>query len=116
MALGTFAAATDEKDAQPTRVMQLAVNKEGIVSGTMVNTATDSTVTIQGRVDKDTQRVAFRLGESENVVCETGLYNLTQSEAPMLVHYRTERVENYLLVRLDPPEDAAAGEEEAPLP
>jgi hypothetical protein len=45
--------------------------------------------------------VAFRIGESENIVVETGLYNLTQEEAPALVHFGTEKVEDWLLVRLE---------------
>jgi hypothetical protein len=105
MPLGTFAVSTNEKEADPTRVMQLAVDKQGVLSGTMYNKATDETLAIQGAVDKDTQRVAFRIGDNQNVVAETGLYNLTQNEVPLLVHYGTTRTENYLLVRLDAPTD-----------
>jgi len=66
---------------------------------------TDQCQTVQGQVDQDTQRVAFRIGESDNIVAETGLYNLTQEEAPVLIHFGTERTENYLLVRLEYAED-----------
>jgi len=90
---------------QPTRVIQLAISKTGIVSGTVFNIKTDQAQSVQGQVDKNTQRVAFRVGESDDdVVVETGLYNLTQDEAPALVHFGTDRVETYLLVRLDQPE------------
>jgi len=102
--LGTFAVSSSEKDVSPHRVLQLAVTREGIVSGTLFNTQTEKTDTIQGKVDKETQRVAFRIGESEDVVVESGLYNLTQDEAPVLVHFAGERVENWLLVRLENPE------------
>jgi hypothetical protein len=104
--LGTFALATDEKDVEPTRVVQLAVDKQGIVSGTLYNTQTDKAQTIQGQVDKQTQRVALRVGESEEVVMETGLYNLTQDEAPVLVHFGPDKTETYLLVRLEAPPEA----------
>ena len=63
----------------------------------------DKTQTVQGQVDKDTQRVAICIGESEDVVVETGLYNLTQEEAPLLVHFGADKVENWLLVRLEDP-------------
>ena len=106
MPLGTFAVSTSEKETDPSRIMQLAVSREGIISGTMYNTLTDQTQEIQGKVDQDTQRVAFRIGENENVIAETGLYNLTQNEAQLLVHYGTERTESFLLVRLEAPEDA----------
>jgi hypothetical protein len=90
--------------------MQLAVDKQGVVSGTMYNKTSDETLSVQGAVDKDTQRVAFRIGDNQDIVAETGLYNLTQQEVPLLVHYGADRVENYLLVRLDAPpdEDGAA--------
>jgi len=103
--LGTFAVSTNEKDVQPSQVVQLAVSREGIISGTLYNVDTNEAQTIQGQVDKETQRVAFRIGESEKVVAETGLYNLTQEEAPVLVHFGTERSENYLLVRLEQPDE-----------
>jgi len=113
MPLGTFAVSSDEKDVEPTRSMQLAVNKEGIISGTLYDSEADQAATIQGQVDKQTQRVAFRIGESEDVVVETGLYNLTQEEAPVLVHFGTDQVENWLLIRLENPEaedDTAPGQ------
>ncbi len=103
--LGTFALSTDQSDVEPSRVVQLAVDRTGIIAGTMYNRDTDQADAIQGRVDKETQRVAFRFGESDQVVAETGLYNLTQDEAPLLVHFGKDRVENYILVRLDPPND-----------
>ncbi len=98
--LGTFALSTSAYEIEPSRVLQLAVTKEGIIGGTMFNTETDEAQTIQGQVDKETQRVAFRIGESDDVVFETGLYNLTQDEAPILIHFGTQRVENGVLVRL----------------
>ena len=103
LALGTFTVSSGENDVDPTRMVQLAVTKDGIVSGTLYNTETDETQTIQGQVDKETQRVAMRFGEGEDIVVETGLYNLTQTEAPVLVHFGPEKVENWLLVRLDDP-------------
>lgn len=105
MPLGTFALSTNEKETDPSRILQLAVDRQGVVSGTLYNTTTDQTQAIQGQVDKETQRVAFRIGDNENIVAETGLYNLTQPEAQLLVHYGTERTETFLLVRLDAPAD-----------
>lgn len=101
MPLGTFALSTGEKDTDPSRILQLAVNKEGIIAGTLFNHETDESQGIQGKVDKDTQRVAFRIGEKDHIVAETGLYNLTQEEAPLLVHFGKDKQENYLLVRLE---------------
>ncbi len=105
MPLGTFGISANEKDVSPTRVIQLAVDKQGVISGTLYNTETDESQTVQGQVDKDTQRVALRFGDSQDIVAETGLYNLTQDEAPLLVHFGKEKVENWLLVRLKQPEN-----------
>ena len=112
MALGTFAVSANEKDVNPTRILQLAVSKEGILSGTLYNRETDKAQSVQGQVDKETQRAAFRIGESEDVVVETGLYNLTQNEAPLLVHFGKEKIENYLLVRLEQPEEDVTDKKE----
>jgi hypothetical protein len=103
--LGTFAVSTHEEDVEPSQVLQIAVSKEGIVSGTLYNIDTDQSQAVQGQVDKETQRVAFRIGESDEVVAEMGLYNLTQEEAPVLVHFGSERTEHYLLVRMEYNED-----------
>ncbi|MEM1305251.1 MAG: mu-protocadherin- cell-suface protein, partial [Planctomycetota bacterium] len=104
--LGTFAVSTDERDTDPTITVQLAVDKQGVVAGTLYNIETDEAQAIQGAVDRETQRVAVRFGENESLVAETGLYNLTQDEAPVLVHFGPDTTENYLLVRLDAPEEA----------
>jgi len=41
MPLGTFAVTSNEKDVDPSRMVQLAVSKDGIISGTLYNTPTD---------------------------------------------------------------------------
>lgn len=114
MPLGTFALSTDKREVEPSRILQLAVNRDGIISGTLLNTLTDQSQIIQGQVDKETQRAAFRIGENEEVVAETGLYNLTQEESPLLVHYGTERTETFLLVRLEAPKGGDSEDNAAP--
>jgi hypothetical protein len=113
MPLGTFAVVTSEKDTDPTRILQLAVDRQGIISGTMHNSSTNQSYVVQGRVDKETQRAAFTIGDQSNIVMETGIYNLTQRQTPVLVHYGEDRTENYLLVRLDPPASADGGKTDA---
>jgi hypothetical protein len=104
MPLGTFAITAGDSDVEPSRIIQLAVSKNGIISGTVFNTKTDQAYTVQGQVDKETQRVAFRIGDSDEVIVETGLYNLTQDEAPILIHFGNEKAEPFLLVRLTAPD------------
>ena len=74
----------------------MAGNYSDLISGT--------TVPIQGAVDKKTQRVAWTVGNNKNTVGETGLYNLTQDEAPALIHIGKDKTQQWLLVRLKQPE------------
>jgi hypothetical protein len=105
MPLGTFAVATSQNESDPARVAQLAYdNKQGLISGTIFNRDSNNLYTLQGKVDPQSQRVAFTVGKDPNVVMETGLYNLTQKETPVLVHFGPEKTATYLFVRLPEPE------------
>ena len=106
--LGTFALAVNRSDTDPSRTVQLAVDKQGIVAGTMYDEATDKTFPIQGRVDRQTQRVAFTIGDNPDLVMETGIFNLTQEETPVLVHKGSGQTSTNLLIRLEQPAQAQA--------
>lgn len=107
--LGTFALTTSKDDVDANKIVQLAINKDGIVSGTLHDQTADTVVALQGRVDKETQRVAVRVGDSDRVVAETGLYDLTQDEASVLVHFGDITQDSCLLVRLADPEAKPTG-------
>jgi hypothetical protein len=66
---------------------------------------------VQGQVDKQTQRVAFSIGDKSHTVIETGIYNLTQPQTQVLVHFGPDKTETYLLVRLDKPAGEQAGQQ-----
>ena len=66
---------------------------------------TDTITTISGAVDKQTQRVAIKVANSDTVVIETGLYNLTNDEVPILIHFGPDQQEDRMLIRLQQPED-----------
>jgi hypothetical protein len=102
--LGTFVLSTNEKEADSSRMIQLAVSKDGIISGTYYDEKTDKAQPIQGRVDKETQRVAFRIGNDDQTVYEAGLFNLTHNEVPLLVHSGVNEADLNLLVRLEKPQ------------
>jgi hypothetical protein len=90
---------------RPARILQLAFdNRQHLISGTIYNRESNNLYAVQGRVDPRTQRVAFTVGNDRNVVMETGLYNLTQQETPLLVHFGPSQTNTYLLVRLPEPE------------
>ena len=110
MPLGVFAITPDGEPtgSEPTFYLQLAVSKQGILSGTLQNTATDSVQSIEGMVDKQTQRAAWTAEGKTRPLMETGIINLTQDTAPALVHFADGTTQQWLLVRLDQPDAAAA--------
>ncbi|MCG8584570.1 MAG: protocadherin, partial [Pirellulales bacterium] len=109
--LGVFAVSRED-NTKTNMVMQLAVNKAGIIRGNYTDTLTGTTQKIQGSVDKKTQRAAWTIGDDSNTVIETGLYNLTKEEAPALVHFGEDRTEQWLLVRITEDDKPADGEPE----
>lgn len=87
----------------PSYIVQLAVDKSGVVRGNCYEEATKQTMPLQGAVDKKTQRVAWRTGDNQDMVVEMGLYSLTQNEATALVHFGSNKTVQYLLMRLHQP-------------
>ena len=80
----------------------------GYIRGNYTDTVTNQSQVVQGSVDKQTQRVAFTVGDNKTTVVETGIYNLAKDTAPVLLHFSQDRTEQWLLVRLKN-KDAAAG-------
>lgn len=108
--LGVFAVIAEPTQTPTDKVVQLALNKEGTVRGNFQDFLTDKVMPVVGAVDKETQRVALKLEGSNSVVVETGLYNLTNDEVPLLVHFGPDRQEPRTLIRLKQPE--AQGQEQ----
>ena len=111
--LGVFALTRPDQSSSDVTI-QLAVNKQGVIRGNYTDNVTNKTQVVKGSVDKKTQRVAFTVGDNTTNVVETGLYNLTKDEAPALIHFGTDRTEQWLLVRLkkqDGADDQAASQQ-----
>jgi hypothetical protein len=105
--LGVFALLQgDEKKSN--NLFQLAVNKDGIIRGNYYEGLTDTTTEVFGSVNKKTQRAAWTIGKKKDRVFEAGIYNLTQSEAPCLLHLGADRTQQLLLARIDPPKNGQA--------
>jgi hypothetical protein len=109
LTLGVFAITQDgeESGPPPTLFVQLAVNKQGIIAGTFQNTATGESQTIEGMVDKKTQRSAWGITGKSWPLMESGISNLTKDTAPALVHFEDGQTQQWLLVRLEEPEGEA---------
>lgn len=103
--LGVFALTSDATQTNTEKTLQLAVNKEGVIRGNLHDTLIDKVIPVTGAVDKKTQRVAVKMEGNDSVVMETGLYNLTNDEVPVLLHFSADRQEKRTLIRLKPPAD-----------
>lgn len=109
--LGVFAMVRNEQQ-HPQLILQLAISKAGILRGNYTDELSEHTQPIQGAVDRKTQRATWTVGDNTTSVMEAGLNNLTQGEAPALIH-KNGKTDHWLLVRLEQPGKDPAG---APVP
>lgn len=111
MPLGVFALVQEEK-GQPTMYLQLMISKAGIVGGTFFNSTSNKSMAISGSMDRATQRVAM-FTEKKTPVLETGVQNLTENQAPAVLHFADGTTQRWLLVRLPEPKEAALQAQQA---
>lgn len=104
--LGVWAMVQGDQ-TESNNIIQLAVNKKGVIRGNHYNALNDVTQPIQGSVNGKTQRAAWTIGDNSAVVSETGIANFTGDETEMLVHYGADRTEQWTLVRLEDPDGDA---------
>jgi hypothetical protein len=104
--LGIFAMVRNEHQ-HPQLVVQLAINQQGILRGNYTDEITDNSLPIHGAVDKRTQRAAWLVGGNKNTVMEAGLNDLTENEAPALIH-KNGKTDHWLLIRLEQPTQVAS--------
>jgi hypothetical protein len=93
--------------------MQLSVNRDGIVAGAYKNILTGDEQPIVGKVDLNTQRMAWHVGDATQTVYETGLTSLDKDVASVFIHLGAEGTQTWLLVKLPSPE-MPPGPEQAP--
>jgi len=105
MPLGVFALSLDGEASgpAPSILIQLAVSKEGIIAGSYLNMSNDEKQSLEGAVDIKNQRVAFTVVDEKWPVFETGIYNLTEETAPVLIHFADGQTQQRLLVRVNQP-------------
>lgn len=105
--LGVFALVQgDEKTSN--NIIQLAVNSQGIIRGNYYDGLMDTTSQVYGSLDKSSQRAAWTIGKNKDRVFEAGIYNLTQSQCPCLVHLGAAKTLQMLLVRVEQPKNSNA--------
>ncbi len=115
MPLGVFAITADEVNAS-SMYLQLAVSKEGMIAGTFYNESTGAVHPVEGAVDQKTQRAAWKAadGTNANLIMETGIYDLTEDQASVLMHFGPDETQTALLVRLEEPKEPKSGAAEKP--
>jgi hypothetical protein len=101
MPLGVFAMVRDEHQ-HPQFIVQLAINKQGVLRGNYIDELTENTSPIRGAVDRTTKRAAWLVGSNKQTVMEAGLSDLIDPETPALIH-KNGKTDHWLLVRLDQP-------------
>jgi hypothetical protein len=105
MPLGVFALTPDGQASgpEPTLFLQLAISKEGVISGILNDSSTNTTQTIEGMADKTSQRCAWNVQGKTRPIMEAGITSLTEDTAPALVHFADGQTQQWLLVRLNDP-------------
>ncbi len=106
MPLGVFALA-QEKKGDPVMFFQLSVSRDGKISGGYESVLTGDRKPVAGQVDKQTQNLAWRIGDNTETVFASSLANLTLDVSTVAVHFGKDRVQEWLLVRM--PEPPATG-------
>lgn len=103
--LGVFAVSQGDATDSNT-ILQLAVSKDGVITGMYYNMTSDTARPVKGMVDKKTQRAAWTFADGRNIdiIMETGIYNLTQDQTQALVHFGKDKTQQWLMVRLQQPQ------------
>ncbi len=92
-----------ENQSEATAMLQLSLNKDGVLRGSYYDVVSDQGQAIQGAVDKTTQRVAWKVGSKGPVVFETTLANLTHASGPVSLHFANGESRQWNLARLQNP-------------
>jgi hypothetical protein len=102
--LGVFALARGDEETSD-KILQLAINKDGVIRGNYYDALADNTLPLYGSVDKKTQRAAWSIGEKKDIVFEAGIANLTRAETPVVVHVGKDKTQQLTLVRIEQPKE-----------
>jgi hypothetical protein len=104
--LGVFSLVQGDEKTSNT-MFELAVDKNGVIRGNYYDALMGTSTEVFGSVDPKTQRAAWTIGKNLNTVFETGIYNLTKEETPVLVHFGKDKTQQWLLVRMEQPKQAS---------
>lgn len=100
--LGVFALA-EPGQTDSNMMLQLAINKDGMVRGNYLNQLTNETSQVFGALDKKTQRVSWTIGSNNTTVFDAMLADLVRDDSQVLVHYGPQNTKTMALIRLPAP-------------
>ena len=106
--LGVFALA-EPGQSQSNMMLQLAINKQGVLRGNYLNQLTNERSQVYGSLDKTTQRVSWTIGQNNTTVFDSTLGDLTKDDSQVLVHYGPDNTTTMAMIRLPAPADAGQG-------
>lgn len=107
--LGVFSL-VEPGQTQSNMMMQLAINKSGVLHGNYYNQLTNESSEIYGALDKKTQRVSWTIGTNPQTVFDAGLSDLTGQDSSVLVHYSPTNTQRMTLVRMQQPQAQASAQ------
>ena len=100
--LGVFALQpTGSTDA--TRMLQLSVNRDGLLRGDHFDVLSEETQALKGAIDKSTQRVAWTIGKDGRVVFQSTLADLTKPEGAVTAFFPDGKSTAWQLKQTAPP-------------
>ena len=82
-------------------MVQLAVNKDGVLRGTYFDLEKNEEQPVHGSIDKQTQRVAWTVGKDSRRIFETGLGNLTNEHGPLSIYEPDGKIDRWTLARFE---------------
>ncbi len=96
MPLGVFTIAPENQD-EASALLHLAVTKDGVLRGTLLDLKTDKDENIQGAVDQKTGLVAWTVAGAGKVVFQTSLKDLTEQSGPVAVHFANGKSDTWTI-------------------
>ncbi|QGJ69002.1 Hypothetical protein PBC10988_6670 [Planctomycetales bacterium 10988] len=99
MSLGVYAL-SPPNSSDSDQLLQIYLNQNGQVTGTYLDLTADTSMPFQGSVDKETQRVAWKLGETAPIYFESTLAQLTQPQSPVTLYIDSREPEIWMMVQI----------------
>lgn len=99
--LGVFALVPDGNRTETYFILQLAINKQGVIGGSYYDIVADSVLPLQGSIDKNTNQAVWTIGPNKTTVMQTDLKNLTKNQSPVQMRLGKDRKQDWRLVRLE---------------